>query len=207
MHLTTRARILDILRKQHTASVGELARALTKTGANIRHHLALLEQDGLVDVICLRREGRGRPAAIYCLSRRVLGDGLEELVNASLDVWLANTTEQKRTAGMKGMALRLSGKTPIANEIQLPRRMGLMINRLNELHYQASWEAGRDGPRIILGRCPYAEIINRHPELCQMDAFLLEQWINSPIEQTARLQPSAKGYPYCCFQAANKRKH
>jgi predicted ArsR family transcriptional regulator len=206
MHLTTRARILDILQKQNTASVSELGRALAKTGANIRHHLALLEQDDLVEVICLRREGRGRPAAIYRLSRRVLGDGLEELVDATLDVWFANTTELMRTAGMKAIALRFSGKTPNAIEIQLPRRMGLMINRLNQLHYQASWEAGKEGPRIILGQCPYAEIINRHPELCQMDAFLLEQWINSHVEQTARLQPSARGYLICCFQVPNKHR-
>ena len=205
MHLTTRLRILEYLRKQETASVGELSRALAMTGANIRHHLAVLEADDLIEVISQRQEGRGRPVNIYSLSRRVLGEGLDELAGAIFEVWLLNATGEAREAGLRSVAMRLGGNIPPGTDIQLPRRLGQMANRLNEQHYRARWEAGVDGPRVILGHCPYAAIIDSYPGLCRMDSFLLEQWTGLPVEQTARLQPSAKGYPFCAFRIARSR--
>ena len=89
--------------------------------------------------------------------------------------------------------------------IRLPGRLTQAVDRLNELHYQARWEAGPDGAHIILGHCPYAAIIAAYSELCRMDAYLLEQRCGSPVEQTARLQPSAKGYPFCIFRVTGNR--
>jgi predicted ArsR family transcriptional regulator len=205
MHLSTRSRIQDYLRKQKTASVNELSRSLAMTGANIRHHLAMLEADNLIEVVCQRREERGRPVNVYGLSRRVLGDGLNELAGAMFEVWLSGATAEPRKAGLKSLAVQLGGDALPCTDTQLPQRLSQMVNRLNALHYQARWEAGMDGPRVILGLCPYAAIIALYPELCQMDAFLLEQWTGSPVEQTARLQSSVKGYPFCSFRVDGKR--
>jgi predicted ArsR family transcriptional regulator len=203
MHPTTRLRILDYLRKQQTASVRELSRALTMTGANIRHHLAELEVNGLIEFISLRREERGRPANIYGLSRQMLGDGLDELTGALLNVWLKNAPEAALEAGLRSVALQLGGKNLPGGGILLMHRLARLVDRLNELHYQARWEAGVTGPNIILGNCPYAVIIRSNPELCRMDAYLLEQWVGSPVEQTARLRTGAKGYPICVFRVTS----
>ena len=73
------------------------------------------------------------------------------------------------------------------------------IERLNELHYQARWEASAAGPRLIMGHCPYAAIVADHPELCRMDAFLLETRLNASVEQIAKLQLSEKSLPFCAF--------
>jgi predicted ArsR family transcriptional regulator len=70
---------------------------------------------------------------------------------------------------------------------------------LNELQYQARWEASAWGPRLILGHCPYAAIVSDHPELCRMDAFLLETKIGKPVEQTGKLQINDTGLPFCTF--------
>lgn len=53
----TRLRILDYLRKRQTASVRELGSALAMTGANVRHHLAVLELNYLIELISQRKEG------------------------------------------------------------------------------------------------------------------------------------------------------
>jgi predicted ArsR family transcriptional regulator len=205
MRLTTRLRILDYLRKQQSASVRELSHSLAMTGANIRHHLAVLESNNLIEFINQRREGRGRPVNIYGLSRRALGDGLDELAGAMFDVWLKNATDEVREAGLRSVALRLGGKNLPDFGILLHRRLTQAIDRMNELHYQARWEASVDGPHVILGHCPYTAIIALYPELCRVDMFFLEQQTGLPVEQMARLQPGAKGYPYCAFRVTCNR--
>ena len=205
MRPTTRLRILDYLRKHQTASVRELSRALAMTGANIRHHLAVLESSDLIEFISQRSEGRGRPVNVYSLSRRVLGDGLDELARAMLNVWLRNATEPARDAGLRSLALCLGGVNIPEQDTPLTHRLPQLVDRLNELHYQARWEAGMNGPAIILGHCPYAAIIASTPELCRMDAFLLEQWTGLAVEQTARLQTGGKGYPVCGFRVTGNR--
>jgi len=201
----TRLRILETLRKQQTASVHELSSALAMTGANVRHHLAVLESNDLIELISQRREGRGRPVNVYGLSRRVLGDGLDRLAGAMFDGLLRDAPEAEREAGLRTVALRLGGKNSPGPDTYMPRRLSQAIDRLNELHYQAHWEAGIDGARIILGHCPYAAIIAAYPELCRMDEYLLEQRCCSPVEQLARLQPSVKGQPFCSFRVTGNR--
>jgi len=169
------------------------------TGANIRHHLAVLESNDLIEVIHQRREGRGRPRNVYGLSRRVLGDGLDDLAGALFDAWLKDATDAVREAGLRSIALRLVGENPPVSNVPIPRRLTLAIERLNELHYQARWEASPAGPRILLGHCPYAQIIDRYPELCRVDAHLLELRLALPARQTAKLERSATGLPQCAF--------
>jgi predicted ArsR family transcriptional regulator len=205
MRTPTRLRILDYLRKQQTASVRELSRALAMTGANIRHHLAFLASNDAIELISRQREGRGRPENRYGLSQRVLGDGLDELANAMLEVWLRNTTEAALESGLRSVAKRLGGSVQPKPDSLPTQRLSRLVDRLNELHYQSRWEAGKNGPNIILGHCPYAAIIASNPELCRLDAILLEQWTDLPVEQTAKLQKSAKGYPYCAFQVLGNR--
>jgi predicted ArsR family transcriptional regulator len=201
----TRLRILDYLRKQQTASVNELSTTLAMTGANVRHHLAMLESNDLIELISQRREGRGRPVNVYALSRRVLGDGLDGLAGAMLEVLLRGAAPAAQESGLRAMAHKLGGSDIPDRATPLPRRLSQAVERLNELHYQARWEAGIDGAHIILGHCPYAAIIAAYPELCRMDAHLLEQRSASPVEQVARLQRSAKGYPFCTFRVTTTR--
>ena len=201
----TRLRILEYLRKQQTASVHELSSALAMTGANVRHHLAVLESNQLIELVSQRREGRGRPVNVYGLSRQVLGDGLDGLAGAMLETFIRATPLADQAAGLRCMASTLGGIAIPDPHTPLSRRLTQAVERLSELHYQARWEAGIDGAHVILGHCPYAAIIAAYPELCRMDAFLLEQRSGSPVEQVARLQGSAKGYPFCTFRVIGNR--
>jgi predicted ArsR family transcriptional regulator len=56
------------------------------------------------------------------------------------------------------------------------------------MNYHARWEAGQQGPRILFGHCPYAAIIEKHPELCQMDAALLKELFGDDMEQIAKIE-------------------
>jgi predicted ArsR family transcriptional regulator len=197
MKPTTRLRILDYFRKHQTASVRELSRLLGMTGANVRHHLAVLESFKLIEIIGMRTEGRGRPLHVYGLSRQVQGDGLDKLSGALFDIWLGGLVGDRREAALRSVAERLADNSEV--KITVTKRLVRAVARLNELHYQARWEASAAGPRVIFGHCPYAAIVADYPELCRMDAFLLETRLGSTVTQTAKLQLNNKGLPFCAF--------
>lgn len=199
MRPATRLRILEYLRKQQAATAYEISRALGMTGADIRHHLAMLETDGLIEVIDRKRDGRGRPANIYRVSHRVLGSGLDRLAGAMIETWLRRVTPDTQEATLRSVAKQLAGSDLPGPANTTPSRLNLAVNRLNRLHYQACWEAGADGPRVIFDHCPYAEIIDRYPELCRMDAYLLELWLAIPLNHIVKLERRKAGFPQCIF--------
>ncbi len=199
MKPTTRLRILDYLRKQQTASALELSRALGMTRANIRHHLVVLEMNDLVEVVGQRQQGRGRPENVYGLSRRVLGDSLDELASALLGEWLGRLPEEEREAGLRSLAGRLASGSEGTWDGTLVRRLAETVRFLNAHHYQARWEAGAAGARVILGHCPFLAIVDKHPELCQMDAFLLERCLGQRVVQRSKLERQASGILQCVF--------
>ncbi len=201
--ITSRQKILTYIRKHQTASVLDISRAMKMTPANARHHLSHLEADGLIVIVGRwRRETRGRPARVYGLSRALMGDNLDKLSCALFEEWLANLLPKKQDEYLHNLARRLAQtiKTNHANQnAPIPWRLIQAVESLNELNYHARWEAGAVGPNMILGYCPYSAIINDQPALCKMDAFLLEEWIGLPVQQTVKLQTNSKGLPFCEF--------
>lgn len=197
MKRTTRLLILEHIRKYQAATVREISHALGMTGANIRHHLEILENNDLIEVVSRQQEGRGRPRQVYGLSRRVLGDGLDRLSGALLTCWLSDVSGDIKDQSLAQLA-KMMIMTPV-DDAPAMLRIGQAIGQLNSLHYQARWEASQNGPRIILGHCPYFAIIMSHPELCQVDKYLLQNFLGFPVEQTIKLQVNDKGLPYCSF--------
>jgi len=204
MEPPTRQRILDYLHKHQTASVRELSRDLALTGADIRHHLSVLRANDQVEVIAQRREERGRPAYMYSLSRHVLGDNLAGLSNAVLSLWWQQVPENQRLQTLKIVAQQLATSVVMEDSTTVTQRLTTGIENLNRFHYQARWEAAASGPRVIFGNCPYAAVISQHPELCQMDAYLLEEQFHQVVQQIAKLRKTSKGLPFCEFRVEQK---
>ena len=84
-------------------------------------------------------------------------------------------------------------------QLTLGQRLPSVIDRLNEFSYHARWEAGKEGPRILFGHCPYRSIIADYPELCKMDAALIEWLSESRVNQVAKLDQKLGGTPLCIF--------
>ncbi len=200
MRKPTRRLIMDYLQKEPIASVRDLSRALSLTKADIRHHLRLLMEDGMVAVVDHRRDGRGRPFRLFRLSDRIIGDGLKHLVTALLDERLDRLPEEKVITAMRALALRVAPVQPDEGNVPPIRRISTACDSLIQFHYQPRWEAAADGPRIIFNHCPYSSVIERYPQLCQMDAQLLERMIGQRVEQVMKLQPNRRGLPICEFR-------
>jgi predicted ArsR family transcriptional regulator len=192
----TSEQILNILERQRTATAAQLSRSLQVSAADIRFHLGQLAEAELVEIAGMQRTGeRGRPRRLYRLASRARAANLSGLARALLQV----IEQQLGAQGMADTARMLADRP---REVITPagRRLYQAVQQLNDLHYQARWEAHADSPRILLGNCPYAAILHEHPELCRMDKHLIEQLTGLPAEQTARLETSPRGEIFCLFQ-------
>jgi predicted ArsR family transcriptional regulator len=178
---TARQKVLAYLMKMRTTSAREIARALKMSAPTVRHHLRVLVSDGRLEMTSVRgREGRGRPEKVYSIPRAALGDNLSALSEALL-------METGSSVGVEALAKRLAGEANIKSQ-PVAKRLNLLIEKLNQMNYHARWEAGPQGPRILFGHCPYAAIIGKHPELCQMDAALLKELFGDDMEQISKIE-------------------
>ena len=200
--LTARQRVLVYLRKQRNASSVQIGRALKISAASIRHHLSILITDGRVVLIGeTRNKRRGRPVKIYRLSEKLLGDNLSLLSSILLNSRNKNLSNSKKQSSLKSIAVELADQIGRPNHNDpITRRLTNLLEKLNEMHYQSRWEAGAEGPRILFAHCPYAAIIDKHPELCQMDGFLLGEEIGADAHQLAKIDQKPGGITHCIFR-------
>jgi predicted ArsR family transcriptional regulator len=93
---------------------------------------------------------------------------------------------------MEAVASRILDAGLFAN-LPIIKRLELLVGKLNEMHYQAHWEAGAEGPRVIFGRCPYSQVIEKHPELCKMDTAMLEESLTRSVSQFTKSETVSRG--------------
>ena len=214
---TSRQRLLDYIRTHRLVTVSEISWTMHMTVANARHHLDVLKEQGLVEVMGQRpHPGKGRPSLVYGLSTSALGHNLDALSSALL-AEIENLPTPQRQAAYQRLAARIvsAGSSASPKTVQsfpsptskstkpsLTGQLYETIRCLNELHYLAHWEAHVDAPRIILAHCPYTALLQQHPQVCQLDACLLEKLLGTPVLQLSRLAPDAKGVTQCVFQIA-----
>jgi len=196
---TTRQRILQYLHLHRQATAPELSLTFDLTQANIRHHLDILEHNGQIEVIGQAPSGQpGRPSHVYMLTRKAQDNALDELASALLVESLSGKSAGQRRKKLSATARQLAGMQSDPNR-SIVIRLGSAVRRLNDLNYNAHWEAHPDSPHILLGRCPYAQILNRHPELCEMDTHLIQILTGENFEQVEKISRSQSGPGHCRF--------
>ncbi len=208
---TARQRLCDYIRQHPLVSVAELSQVMKVTEANIRYHLTILQEQGLVEEGGQKNQvAKGRPATLYKLSEQTLGHNLDCLSDALLTELFSDLSSEtqreilQRTARrmLDGLSKPQSGITEVnSSKTQtLTRRLNGVIRLLNLLNYQARWEAHAEGPRLVLIHCPYKAVINTHPELCQLDRYFLQGLLDTPVVQLIRHHEDQPGLSQCLFQ-------
>jgi predicted ArsR family transcriptional regulator len=190
---------MEYLQHRQIATAVEISHALHLTAADIRHHLALLEADGIVEVTSQRPSvGRGRPSSLYQLTRQALSNNLDGLSSALMEELLRSIPEAEQAAFYNRLARRLidNNYSPARHASQ---RFLQAVQQLNRMNYQARWEAHADAPQVIFSHCPYAAILPKDPKLCLVDVELLGVLLDSPVNHSARLLPNPQGIPECIF--------
>ncbi len=204
---TTRERVLEILDRRGAATALEVANGLKTTAANARHHLSILEKEGVVQAIQTGSSGkRGRPSQLYRRTNAVSANAYDMLASSLL------TLSLKQIAGDDPSLLddfidrlteivfqRMSERIQPANRLNLTNRLQTGVQELSKLHYNPRWEARLKGPRVILGHCPFAAIVADYPQLCVFDRHLIQRIINQPVELISKLEPAGPGLRQCVF--------
>ena len=202
----TQTRILQFLKAHPAAAASAISRGLGMTAANIRYHLIFLEQAGLIEVeVSPLEKGRGHPAHLYHLSIHAQQHNLVCLADILLAELMKEATPEASRLLAQTLAERLIQKgsnltVPPLKQSHLTQRLTGVAQSLYPFHYQARWEAHTGSPHFMIGQCPYLAIIDRHPVLCQMDAFLLEKLLSRPVRQVAKIGQGSPVSTTCIFE-------
>jgi len=186
---TARQKVMTYLTKNRTASAREISRSLKMSAATVRHHLRVMVADGRLEMESVRGlGGRGRPEKVYSLPQAMLGDNLSALSEALL-------TEAGSKLKMDAVAKHLADDVDTSRQ-PIAKRLNLVVEKLNQMNYHARWEAGAEGPRVHFGHCPYAAIIAKHPELCNMDSELVGSLVGQSVEREERPETQRSICPF-----------
>jgi len=194
-----RQKILNYIIEQQSATVEELSKVFRVTEANIRHHLSILVEQGSLKVIGQKTmDGKGRPAQIF--SARQLSDqnNLEQLTDTLLSTLFTSLSPGEDIPILRNIARQMVNKC-VVDKHNPTRQLYSSIRALNRMSYQAHWEAHIQNPRIMFGHCPYLTILEHHPEICQLDTFLLQELLDTPVEHSEKRIVNARGLPECAF--------
>lgn len=216
---TVRRRILEILKRRRSATVGELARQLDMAPVSVRYHLDILQGDNLIQVSKVRREGNvGRPKQLYTLTKEAndyfpdnfapLTAGLVTQLKKSLP---ADQVEAAFCALAREMAESFLEDEDV-EETDLEIRLEQVTGFLNERGYLARWEkenkverdrgpvgnpAENEAYLLHTFNCPYAGVSSEHRELCHMDLSLMRNLIG---QTCCRLDSLAEDGQCCTYR-------
>lgn len=212
---TVRQRILEFIRSQRSVSVQELKLAFRMTEQNVRYHLSILKEEGLIEELEPRKQNnRGRPGKIYGPALNTYGENLDLLASALLTLLPLASPEDDDQQFNEHLAEQLVKQMIVSMEdgldlerhpMHLTQKLHRLTSILNEHHYHSRWEARADAPRVVLGHCPFTAIIANHPRLCDVDAGVIAKFLGRPVKQIAKLTKDAAGLPYCMFRVDEER--
>ncbi len=185
-----RGQIITLLRRS-SRTVDELAQALGLTHTAVRAHLAALERDGLVQQRSERRGG-GKPSSVYDLteaSEYLFPKSYAQLLDQLLDVLQGRMTTEEIKTLLREIGRRMAAewKLPPGN---LRVRLEAAVEVLNELGGLMERETEGETLCIRGYRCPFAAVVQEHPEVCDLAETLLSELMGVPVqEHCARTGP------------------
>jgi predicted ArsR family transcriptional regulator len=199
MHELTSEKIYNYIRSHPKVTANELSKLLMLTKADIRYHLARLIKLGLITKKEISfRQGAGRPGYYYAIAIEDLISGYPLLARVCLNV-MTNERDRSNLMPLSQKAAEEISRNFGGSQKSGAELISAAIQFLNQLGYQATWEARPAHPIVLLKKCPYLDLAATQPMLCMMDTSLLENitgW--TPTLQQNMNNPS-NPTPYCLF--------
>lgn len=200
----TRKAIVDILKEQGQATVDELAEQLSLTPMTVRHHLNVLQSQGLVGATQLRyRRSAGRPRHVYTLTEE--GDDLfpanyHGLAIRLLDEIEEEVGEDKLRRIFRRVGERLAGEAPDMKGLPMVERVARVADFLTGKGFISRWEKVEDGYALHQFNCPYRRVSRDHSEVCHMDMALISALLGV---EPKRVPGTASSGEHCTYFIPN----
>ncbi len=193
----SRQRILESIKQSGQASVAELSQALALTPVTIRHHLESLRSEGLVAEPAPRHKpGPGRPEMMYQVTpaaNAYMPRNYGELCGC-----LIQAVGSAQTLELEGLLVEM-GRELGSSAGTAGQEAAAMIY-LEERGYFPSLEENEGMIILQFANCPYLEVVQGAPSLCQFDRALVEALFGGEVEMLGRI---VECEPVCTFQISS----
>ena len=182
----TRDVILRTIKEQRHSTVDDLARAADVSPVTVRHHLNMLQADGLLTTEAVRRKV-GRPYFIYSLSEKaqeLFPQKYARLSSRLLDELKANFPAGTISTLCHGVVQQIVAKHRREFEHRnLEDRLDYLVELLSEEGFLARWEKTEAGYQITEYSCPYLSVGQKHHEVCVFDKTLITTILQTDVQQ------------------------
>jgi predicted ArsR family transcriptional regulator len=200
MATVTRDLIVRTMRKQGKCTVKELAEAASVSPVSVRHHLASLQAQGLIEVE-ERRHGVGRPQHVYSLSEQALElfpTRYLRLTNRLIDEIKESLPEGKVIELFAAVASSMAESyAQQLKGLPLEERMQRLTELLSNEGFEADMQHRGDSLVIRELSCPYLRVGQEHPEVCQVDQDFIATALSLPVERVTCL---LEGDAHCSYE-------
>jgi DeoR family suf operon transcriptional repressor len=203
---STRECILRTLHVQGKCTIRDLAQAAGISPISVRHHIANLLADGLLEVE-ENHHGVGRPHHLYSLSEK----GIERFprryyhLTIRLLEELKDVLPEDEIEGVfSNIASSMADKyAHLLERLPLEKR----IDDLHRLLAEEGFEAiiCREGNQVVIKEvcCPFFPLGREHPEVCLIDKFLIAKALSIPVERVKHMR---QGNQECAFEIRLKSR-
>lgn len=196
----TRRRILELLlSRQGRLGVEGLAQHLGLAPITVRHHLGILEHEGLIQVDKVHQKV-GRPRYEYSLTelgQEAFPKQYDRLSSLMVEETKARLGEEMLVELFRSLGLRWAQEAthgmPVAD---FRERLDRAVEELGRGGYMAEWRQTEEGYFIYLRNCPYLQVAREHEVLCEMDTQLIGGLMASPAELEGRV---IEGHANCTY--------
>lgn len=186
---------------QHTpdATVRDVAELLDVSEVAARRHLAMLVDEGFVDVR-EHADGPGRPAKRYRLTEQARRLFPQRYAQMADELLTFITTQQGRDGLRAYLRWRLEQQTATLGEQvtadDLPGRLRQLAGALSEEGFDATVTEDGNGFLLTQEHCAIYDVAREHPEMCTYEAATFSKVLGSDV-QLSRRETMAAGSSAC----------
>jgi DeoR family transcriptional regulator, suf operon transcriptional repressor len=178
--------LINLLRKQDSAGIGDLEKEMGVTATAIRMRLNRLMADGLVDREVVH-QGRGRPSHRYKLTEkglRAAGDNYADLAEVLWSEIREIEDPSVRNGLLQRIALKLAARSWEAQGEGLVEKMQDLADRMKERHVPLEVDRSGSLPVLTVLACPYPELAMHDREVCTMEQMLISAALGEEVQLT-----------------------
>jgi DeoR family suf operon transcriptional repressor len=186
----TREKVLRSLLTRPRSTISELSDVVGIGPISVRHHIASLQAENLVDSV-EERHGVGRPRQLFFLTESWVEQFPTRYVRLTIRL-LQHLKETMPEALVSNLFTQMAKDlaNDMAEDIEtgaltFQERLALIVELLRREGFSIEWEKIGNAFLIHEMSCPYYYIGQDHPEICTVDQVLISTVLNVPAEKTS----------------------